>query len=241
VDRDSATVVATDIVSIELLENAPWVATGGRDGDAAILRMRPGGEWVVATSAEGMLNPPPAFDARGVRLRTIGVQLWALAGATSPSRLYRIEWRIRVDEVRGEGAELVRCAHDLAESADARLLFRTCDNRIVEARNDGATLQPVRAIPLPPQTVDPTSERIVVDGRTAFVALNAEHDGGAGAGSRASIVRVDDAGAATLFDEPDAIITSMAVTPRAVLAVLKRSDGSTEAVRLTRSGAAPSS
>lgn len=244
VDRDPETTVATDIVSVELVDGMPWVTTGGRDGDPAVLRMRPGGEWVVATSAEGMLNPPPGFDARGLRLRSTGVELWALAGATSPSRLYRIEWRIRVDEARGDDADLVRCADDLAEGPDRIMIFLSCENELLEFRNDGASLHLLRKSPaLESENVpgNRTRDLIVTEGSTVFVALSTEGDPSANRREHARIVRVAGPDVETLYEERDAVVTSMAVTPRAVLAVLKRAEGTIDAVRIARSSTVPTS
>lgn len=244
VDRDPGTTVATDIVSVELVEGMPWVTTGGRDGDPAVLRMRPDREWVVATSAEGMLNPPPDFDGRGLRLRSIGVELWALAVATSPSRLYRIEWRIRVDEARGDDADLVRCADDLAEGPDRIMIFLSCENELVEFRNDGASLHLLRkSPPLAPENVpgNRTRDLIVTQGSTVFVALNTEGEPSAKRREHARIVRVAESDVEALYEERDAVVTSMAVTPRAVLAVLKRAEGTIDAVRIARGGTVPPS
>jgi len=236
VDAEPGTRVSGDIVSLDVVDGVPWVVTGERDGGPAVLRMRPGGEWVVATWAMSVPPGPQEFDARGLRLEMIGRELWAVTAETSPSSLYRIMGTVRVDEVSGHDA-MISCAHDLAESADGNMLLLSCDNELQEILAAGRDLTLLQARPTLPSESAPgnrTWERIVPDGRTVFVALNTETNQPVNHPAHARIARVDDTGSTLLFDDTDAVIVSIAVTPRTVLVVLRRADGSRDARRIDR-------
>ncbi len=86
-----------------------------------------------------------------------------------------------------------------------------------------------------------TRDLIVTQGSTVFVALNTEGEPSAKRREHARIVRVAESDVEALYEERDAVVTSMAVTPRAVLAVLKRAEGTIDAVRIARGGTVPPS
>jgi hypothetical protein len=141
---------------------------------------------------------------------------------------------VRVDEVNGNDVPMIRCAHDVAENGSGNMLLLSCDNALQEilaAGRDLTLLQSQQVLPPDSTSGDLTTEIIVPDGRIVFVALNSETSESPG---RARILRVDEQGSVKLFDEPDAVIVSMAVTPRAVLAVFRRADGSWDARRIDR-------
>ncbi len=235
VDRAEGTTVSGDIQSVAIAEGKLWVVTGERDGDPAVLRLRPNRQWVVATDA---ITVPPEFDfdARGLRLRTIGRELWAVTGETTPSSLYRIWGTIRVDEVRGHDVPMVSCAHDLAEGAGGTMLLLSCDNELLEVVTDSRPPRLIRSRSTLPSESAPenwTDEIIVRDGASVFIAFNTQLRPSLRP-AHARIARVDDGGVATLLDERDAIVTSMAVASRAILAVLRRADGTTDAISVTR-------
>ena len=226
--------VSHDIASIEIVDGILWVVTHETDGEAALLRLRPNREWVVATSA--MAAPPDSleFDARDLKLEAFGSELWAITTRRNPASLYRIMGAVRVDEVNGNDVPMIRCAHDVAENGSGNMLLLSCDNALQEilaAGRDLTLLQSQQVLPPDSTSGDLTTEIIVPDGRIVFVALNSETSGSPG---RARILRVDEQGSVKLFDEPDAVIVSMAVTPRAVLAVFRRADGSWDARRIDR-------
>jgi hypothetical protein len=215
-----------------------WAVTGERDGEPAVLRFRaPPREWEVASwsaKPEGIVGG----DARGLKLRLIGSELWAVTGAATPSSLYHMVGTIRIDEFRGHDLKMVSCARDLAASPKGHLLFLSCDNELQEVAEEARTLRLVRARPTLPAERDPstwTDEILVPDGTAVVVALNTEVGVPRHRPGRARIAEVDDAGAVrTVIDERDAVVHSMAITPQWVLAVLRRADGRFDAVRTAR-------
>ena len=226
--------ISYDIASIELADGIVWVVTHETDGEATLLRLRPNREWVVATSA--MAAPPDSleFDARDLKLETFGSELWAITTRRNPASLYRIMGTVRVDEVSGKDVPMIRCAHDVAENGSGNMLVLSCDNALQEILAAGRDLTLLRSQPVlsvDSTSGDSTTEIIVPDGRMVFVALNTETSESP---VRARILRVDERGSVKLFDEPDAVIASMAVTPRAVLAVLHRANGGWDARRIDR-------
>lgn len=237
IDAEPGAHVSGDIASVAVVDCVPWVATAATDGTPAILRQRPTGEWVVATWAMTVPPAPLEFDARGLRLRVIGSELWAVTTDTIPANLYRIMGTVRVDRVSGADNSAIRCAHDLAESADGNMLMLSCDNELQEILAAGRDLTVLRSWPALPSESTPggrTWELIVPDGGTVFVALNTQTQHPTDRPVRARIVRVDDGGSTPLFDEANVIIKSMAATPRDVLVVLRHADGTSESRRIAR-------
>jgi len=215
-----------------------WVVTGDRDGSPAVLRFRQRERrWEVP----GWVRRPEGIfgtDARGLRLRLIKADLWAVPSQVIPSTLYRFSGVQRVDEFRGQDMKLVSCARDLAESATGNLLLRSCENELQEVRVDGMDLALVATRPMVPNedAADRwTDEIVVAHGARAIVALNIGAIMPSTRPTRARIIEVDSLGVArSLFDDADVVVRSMAVTPRSVIAVLFRGDGSADAVQLLR-------
>ncbi len=226
---DAGSRISLDIASVEVADGVLWVVTREGEGDAAVLRLRPNGEWAVAT--EAMTVPPTRdeFDPRDLEFEAFGPELWTVTTRSSPSNLYRIMGTIRVDRVSGAEVPMIRCAHDIAESATGRMLLLSCDGELQEILAAGMDLSLLRSRPvLPPDSLAGriVSEQIVADGDAVFVALNTE---GENDSPRARVVLVRDIGSTPLFDIAGAAITSMAVTSRAVLVVLRHSERRWEA------------
>lgn len=215
-----------------------WVVTGERDGDPAVLRFRPvEREWELpgwVTKPEGIVGG----EARGLELRTVKGELWAVTAGTSPSSLYRLAYPNTLDEHGGHDNRIVSCAHDLTASAAGNLLLLSCENELQEVRDEGGDLRLLAARPtLPGESAagNRTYELIVADGSTAVVALNTEVGQPNNRPGRTRVAEVDSAGAVrTLLDTRDAVVTSMAVTPRWLVAVLRRAGGTTDAVKVAR-------
>ena len=215
-----------------------WAVTGERDGAAAVLRYRSWErQWEVASwslKPEGLVGG----DARGLKLRLVGTDLWAVTAATTPSGLLHMVGAIRVDEFRGHDHRMVSCARDVAASATGTLLFLSCDNELQEVSADGKQLTLVRVRPTLPRESAAghrTDEIIVVDGSAAIVALNTEAGLPDNRPSHARIAEIDTSGTVkTLLDLRDAVVRSLAVTPTWAVAVLRRADGRFDAVRVAR-------
>ena len=242
--------LTTDIQSVAVFKRGMlWTVTGEREGDAAMVRFRPDERrWDVPTwvrRPEGLVGD----SAYGLRLKLVKEDLWAVKAETSPSSLYHIVDPMRIDVFDGRELKIVSCAHALAESAAGNLLLLSCDNELQEVSVEGKTLALVsirRTLSRDRAAGTATDEIIVPDGHAAVVALNSGVDR-----SRvfvhgvplnqnpqprhARIAEIDSAGAvATLLDAQDVIVRSMAVTPKAVIVVLERADGSTDAKRIPR-------
>lgn len=214
-----------------------YVTTGDRDGEPTILRWQSyGHRWSVLTFAVDSAGF--GADANGVRLRDVYGDLWGVRTRGEPSALYHMVGFVRVDRFDGKDTKLVRCAHDLGDTPAKNLLFVSCDNELQEVAVDGKQLTLVRARPtLPPDRAPGTTsyDLLATDSTwTAFVALST----GAEPNDRpvrARVAEVDSVGAVrTLLDEKDAAVRSLAVTPRSVIAVLRRADGSADAVVIPR-------
>jgi hypothetical protein len=233
----TATRLSGDIQSAAIRDNTLWVTTGERDGEPAILRFRLERKWDVPTwslQPEGFVGG----DARGLLLRRVGTELWGVTAATTPSSLFHLVGFIRIDELRGHDLRTVSCAHDLASTAAGNLLALSCDNELQELAVEGKQVTLVSARPTLPSESGPnnwTDELIVADGAATIVALNTEVNQPNNRPGHARIVEVDSAGASRLrLDVRDAVVRSMAVTPKAIVAVLRRADGRFEGVRTTR-------
>jgi hypothetical protein len=145
---------------------------------------------------------------------------------------------IRVDAFPGHDLRMVACARDLAASAAGNLLFLSCDNELQEVAAEGGELKLLRTRATLPSERAPgnrTDEIIVPDGGAAVIALNTEVRQPTNQPARARIADIDGGGRVkVLLDQRDAIVQSMAVTPRWVIAVLRRADGRFDAVRVAR-------
>ena len=213
-----------------------WVTTGDRDGEPSVLRYRgPEGRWDVVSWMLDTAGFGP--DAKGVRLRLVGDQLWGTSTNGVPSRLYHlVDPFVRIDRFDGRTLPLVRCATDVVASSKKNPIVVSCDNELQELESIGNSIRLVGARPTLPKDAPParmTSNVLATHGLSVIVALNSE----AGADARpvrARIAEVDSTGAVTpLLDERDAAVRSLAVTPRSVVAVLRRADGSAD-VRVVR-------
>ena len=227
--------VSGEIRSVALHDGTIWAVTGGGSGAPALLRFRrPERRWEVATWP----GQPAGLGAAaaGLRLRSVAGDLWAMHVDTIPSRTYRIE-SARVDTIPGGSQALANCIHDLAESTRGNPLLLSCGNELVEVRRDSIVLIPAGAWQTladehgTGRTVD---ETIVRDGNSVFVVLNTYQGQPAGRPDHARIARVQGRQVDALLDERGAAVQSMAVTSRAVIAVLRRADGTTTAVSVPR-------
>jgi hypothetical protein len=235
----SATRLSGDIKSVARGKDGLWIVTGERDGDPSVLRFRqPQRQWVIATWPS--MKDGFGLDARGLRLRSIGEQLWAVTAETTPSSLYAID-SAHVQAFDGHDVEMVSCAHDLAESPAGNLLFLSCENDLMEARRDGDQLRLIRQTATAPSESargNWTSEIIAMLGDTVFVALNTEVVDPRQTPSHLRIVVVrPNKPPLTVLDERDAIATSIEPTVDAhggieVYAILARLNGRRDAVRI---------
>jgi hypothetical protein len=214
-----------------------WVTTGDRDGEPGVLRYRPAdGSWNVPTFAVDTAGFGP--DANGVRLRDIRGELWGARARGHPSALYHFNGFIRIDRFDGRELGLVRCAHDVAAAPSGNVLFLGCDNALQEVSVESRVLTVVRTRPtLPPDAAPGTSsyDLLVADSTRVIVALNTvgrPDDRPV----RARVAEVDSVGGVrSLLDVTGAVVTSLGVTSRSVIAVLRRADGSADAVVAARS------
>jgi hypothetical protein len=215
-----------------------WAVTGERDGDAAVLRFRQEERrWEVPTWAlrtDGLVGG----DARGLVLRLINGDLWAVSANSSPASLYHFVDFTRIDEFSGHELQMVSCAHDVAESAAGNLLVLSCSNELQELSVEGKTLTLVASRPTLPSESGPgkwTDELIMRDSATVVIALNTEIGQPNNRPAHARVAEVDSLGKVTqLLDVPDAVVRSMAVTPRLVAVVLQRANGSMDGMWIPR-------
>lgn len=210
-----------------------WVTTGNRDGEAGVLRYRPSdGSWDAPTFTADTAGFGP--DANGVRLRDVRGELWGARMRGSPSSLYHFNGFIRIDRFDGNTLALVRCAHDVADApSPGHVLFLGCDNELQEVSVESNALTLVRTRPtLPPDRSPGTTsyDLLQADSSRVIVALNTvtQTDDRP---VRARVAEVDSIGAARpLLDVKDAVVVSLGVTSKSVVAVLRRADGSTDVV-----------
>ena len=213
-----------------------WVTTGDRDGEPGVLRYRPfDARWDAPTFTVDTAGFGP--DANGVRLRDIRGELWGARTRGTPSSLYHFNGFIRIDRFDGANLKLVRCAHDVAAAPSGNVLFLGCENELQEVSVESNALTLVRTRPtLPPDGAAGMSsyDLLQTDSSRVIVGLSttaAPNDKPA----RARVAEVDSVGAVrTLLDVRDAVVTSLGVTSRSVVAVLRRTDGSTDAVVVAR-------
>ena len=219
-----------DIQSAVVGRYGLWVTTGDRDGEPSVLRYRsPEGRWEVVSWMLDTAGFGP--DAKGVRLRAIGDQLWGASTNGVPARLYHlVDPFVRIDRFDGRTLPLVRCATDVAESEKKNPVVLSCENELQELESIGNSIRLIGARPTLPKDAPParmTSNLLATHGRSVIVALNSE--GSDPRPSRTRIAEVDSTGAVTpLLDERDAAVRSLAVTPRLVVAVLRLADGSAD-------------
>jgi hypothetical protein len=230
--------LSSNIESVAVAFGTLWIVTGNRDGDPNVFRLRlPERQWVALTWPE---SPDDGFgsDARGLRLRRIGTELWAITSATSPASIYRIVPNTRVDEFRGHALTMISCATDIGESVSGNLLILSCDNDLQEIQPDGRTLKLLKTWRTLPSESGPnrwTSEIIERAGESIVVALNTEDQQPSMRPAHLRIVEIGEAGAAkTLLDLPDAIATSLAVHRNSVAVIIKRTDGTTGGIIVPR-------
>jgi hypothetical protein len=217
-----------------------WVVTGDREGSPALLRFRSEDRTWDLPNFMSMPDGIVGGAARDLQLRFVGTDLWALAVNRPRSDLYHLVAPMgRLDGYLGADLPLVGCAQDVASNAAGNLLLLSCDNQLQEIRPSQekfGALDLVSSRPtLPNDSIAGArkSDIIVPDSAGALVALNTETPDSRPAHTR--IVEVDSAGVAkTVMDTRNAIVTSMAVTPRWIVVVLKRADGSTDAMRIAR-------
>jgi len=213
-----------------------WVTTGDRDGEPTVLRYTPAdATWDVPTFTIDSAGFGP--EANGVRLRDVYGEMWGVRTRGEPSALYHLVGFIRVDRFDGKDMKLVRCAHDLGDTPARHVLFLSCENELQEVEADAKQLTVVRTRPtVPPDRAPGTTsyDLIATDSTwTVVVALStvARND----TPVRARMVEVDSVGAVrTLLDERNVVVRSLATTARSVIAVLRRADGSADAVVIPR-------
>lgn len=213
-----------------------WVTTGNRDGEAAVLRYRPAdASWNLPTFAVDTAGFGP--DANGVRLRDVRGELWGARARGTPSALYHFNGFIRIDRFDGKDLPLVRCAHDVTAAPSGNVLFLGCDNTLQEVSVESKALTLVRTRPtLPLDTTPGTSQvdLLQADSARVVVALSTVAEPNERP-VRARVAEVDSVGAVrSLLDQPGATITSLGVTSSSVVVVLRRADGSTDAVVVAR-------
>lgn len=225
-----------DIQSVAAGRGGLWVTTGDRDGEPTVLRFRLDRVWDVPTFTVDSAGF--GRDAMGVRLRNIKGELWGARMRGNPSSLYHLVGFIRIDRFRGRDLKLVSCAHDVAESPAGNPLILSCDNELQEVYSEGNGLRLVGTRPtLPPERLPRSStyDILATDSSRVIVALNTEATEPNNRPLHARIAEVDSVGVVkSLLDVKDAVVQSMAVTRRSVVAVLKRADQSSDVVIVSR-------
>ncbi|HEU4452244.1 MAG TPA: hypothetical protein VFR81_04260, partial [Longimicrobium sp.] len=238
VRRESGGPVSGWIRQVALAEGTLWAAVEGRDGDAALLRLRrPEREWVEGSWAE--MPAGYRLDARGVRLRVVNDELWAVSAARTPPLLHRVVGLTRVDAFPGDSVAEVRCAHDVAQGATGNLLLLSCQGMLQEIRRDGRELVlegPSKEASVPGSGLEGTrlDEIVARGGDDTYVATSVYVDLPADRPGGAVVYRVDGSGGRKVAQMSEVAITSLAVAPRAVVAVVRRLDGSTDVVWMAR-------
>ena len=213
-----------------------WVTTGDRDGEPTVLRWRRGDRtWSVATFTADTAGF--GRDAMGVRLREINGDIWGARMRGEPSALYHFLGFMRIDRFDGKDRALVRCAHDVARASPTTILFLSCDNELQEVYADASEFRLVRtrrAFPADRAAGTQSYDLLATDSSRVIVALSTVAEP-QDRPRRARIAEVDSAGTVqSLFDEPSVAVQSIGVTPTSVVAVLRRANGSTDAVVVPR-------
>ena len=242
VDRRVPTLVDTipydkpgELRSIAVSADKLWALAGGAGGETTLLRLRrPEATWVPV---EWTLRPMSAtVDFGRMALYGIGGELWGLSRADAMSTLYRLFVAgvdLNVTAVSGRDDPNVGCATELAESPNGYVMLLSCDNELVELDVEGRPVSKVAALP----GVSPVqrragriSERIVTDKDTIFVAMNVQE----GSAGNARVLKVDAAGVSEMIALAATTVESLAATDRVVAAVIKRADGTLDAVSIPR-------
>jgi hypothetical protein len=169
------------------------------------------------------------------RLRTAAGGVWMVgASRCSPGpNLYRLEGAIRVDEYNAADYPMVSCATDVAESAARNLLFVSCTGDLHEARMDGTRLVLERTVPtLSDEGGQKASsdELIATAGREVFIGFTTPDN----RPGRVRIARVEKDRTVEIGRFSGAALASLGVSPRSVVAVLRKADGAFESVALPR-------
>jgi hypothetical protein len=234
--------VSSEIRSVALASGRIWVVTGGGGGRPALLRLgwegegewgKPQGEYHWVELA--LPGPTPA----DVRLRTQRRQfLFVVAAGRARSPLYSVHGDAPHVDATAVTADSfsVACTHDLAESVDHTFFLLSCDGTLDEAGVDVDEFFGVRTVAALPLERDPslwTDELIAADSAAVFVALS-RYRASDGRPARATILRVAHGAATPLAEVRRAAVTSLAATPRQVIAVLRRANGKTDAIAIPR-------
>jgi hypothetical protein len=236
-DAPSLPRLSGDIRSVAFAGGMPWVVTGDRAGESAVLRFRtPERRWVLPTWA-GRTEGIVGSDAHGLVLHPFKDGLWAVTTETRPSSLYHFMGFVRVDIFSGHELQMLSCAHDLAASSAGNLLLLSCDNELLEIQAEGKELRLISTRTTLPSEAGPgnwTYDIIVPADKSVVIALNTELIQPLRP-QRARIAEIDSAGSVkTLLDNPDAVVHSLAVTPRFVIAVLRLVSGQFDTLLLDR-------
>lgn len=222
--------VSAEIRSVALANGRIWVTTGG-GGRPALLHFTRDSGWVNDTL------PGPLTDDTRLRAHR-GHWLYVVPAGRTRSPLYHVygnaPWVFA--KAVADSAPSPACARDLAESVDHTFLLVSCEGKLEEVTVDGSRWFPVRTLATLPMERDSslgTVELLAADSAAVFVALSL-HRAADGRPERAIILRVAQGTATPLAELPRAAVTSLAVTPRQVIAVLRRVDGTTEAIAIPR-------
>lgn len=222
-----------DIESVQPHRLGLWMTTGDRDGEPTMLRYRADKRWDVVTWTVDTAGF--GRDAMGVRLRRVGEQIWGVRTRGNPGVLYHfVDPMLRIDRFDGRERRIVACATDIAASARGNPLFLSCDNALQEVSVQARQLTLERT--WPPFAVERgdvgtfTHHLIETDSIGLVVAFNIESGAPDSAPVRAQVFVLDSAGSARVLDEPRAAVRSLALTPRRIVAVLRRADGSSDVI-----------
>lgn len=222
--------VSPEIRSVALANGRIWVTTGG-GGRPALLHFTRDSGWVNDTL--------PGQLADDTRLRTHrGHWLYVVPGGRTRSPLYHVygnaPWVFA--KAVADSVPSTTCARDLAESVDHTFFLVSCEGKLEEVTVDGSRFFPVRTLATLPVERDPsagTVELLAADSGAVLVALS-RHRAADGRPERATILRVAHGVATPLAEVRRAAVTSLAITPRQVIAVLLRANGTTEAITIPR-------
>ncbi|HEX6047925.1 MAG TPA: toll/interleukin-1 receptor domain-containing protein [Gemmatimonadaceae bacterium] len=222
-----------DIESVQPHRLGLWVTTGDRDGEPTMLRYRIDKRWDVVTWTVDSAGF--GREAMGVRLRRVGAQLWGARARGNPGVLYHfVDPMIRIDRFDGRERRIVACATDIAASPRGNPLFLSCDNALQEVSVQARQLTLERTWPpFPAARGDAgtsTHHLIEADSSGLVVAFNIERAAADSTPVRTQVFVLDSTGSARVLDEPRAAVRSLALTPRRIVTVLRRADGSSDVI-----------